>query len=88
MKGSSFIFYRVDLLYYDLHKVSLNRGGSYIDSPEFIKHKKSTINTQNKYDDECLRYAIIAALKYAEVNNNPERVSKVGRLLIVIIGKI
>ena len=78
MKGSSFIFYCVDLLYYHLHKVSLNRGGLYIDSPEFIKHKKSTINPQNNYDDdnECLRYTIIAAVKYAEINNNPERVSK------------
>ena len=78
MKGSSFIFYCVDLLYYHLHKVSLNKGGSYIDSPEFIKHKKSTINPQNNYDDdnECLRYTIIAAVKYADINNNPERVSK------------
>ena len=29
MKGSSFIFEKVDLLYYHLHKISLNRGGSY-----------------------------------------------------------
>ena len=72
MKGSNFIFYCVDLLYYRLHKVSLNRGGSYIDSPQFIKNKKSAINLQNKDDDECLRYAIIAALKYAEINNNPD----------------
>ena len=34
MKGSEFIFESVDLLYYSLHKISLNRGGSYIDSPE------------------------------------------------------
>ena len=76
MKGSIFIFYFVDLLHYHLHKVSLNRRGSYIDSPEFIKSKKLTINPQNKDDDECLRYAIIAALKYAEISNNPERISK------------
>ena len=76
MKGSNFIFDRVDLLYYQLHKVSLNRGRSYIDSPEFIKNKKLTINPQNKDDDECLRYAIIATLKYAEISNNPERISK------------
>ena len=76
MKGSIFIFYCVDLLYYHLHKVSLNRRGSHIDSPEFIKNKKLTINSQNKDYDECLRYAIIAAFKYAEINNNPERISK------------
>ena len=27
MKGSSFIFDDVDLLYYHLHQISLNRGG-------------------------------------------------------------
>ena len=34
MRGSSFTFERVDLLEYHLHKISLNRGGSYIESPE------------------------------------------------------
>ena len=34
MKGSQFVSESVDLLYYSLHKISLNRGGSYIDSPE------------------------------------------------------
>ena len=34
MKGSEFIFDSVDLLYYKLHKISLNRSESYIDSPK------------------------------------------------------
>ena len=41
MKGSEFIFDIVDILYYDLNKVSLSRGGSYIDSPEWLKNNKS-----------------------------------------------
>ena len=41
MKGCEFVFESVDLLYYKLHKISLNRGGSYIDSPNWIKNKKS-----------------------------------------------
>ena len=40
MKGSSFIFERIDLLQYHLHKISLNRGCSYIKSPEWIKIKE------------------------------------------------
>ena len=32
MKGNEFIFCSVDALYYDLNKISLSRGGSYIDS--------------------------------------------------------
>ena len=39
MKGISFILERVDSLYYHLHKISLNRAGSYIDSPEWLKVK-------------------------------------------------
>ena len=44
MEGSNFIFESVDLLCYSLHKISLNRGGSYIDSPDWIKNKKATKN--------------------------------------------
>ena len=32
--GSEFIFDNVDLLYYKFHKVSLNCGGTNMDSPE------------------------------------------------------
>ena len=34
MRESEFMFDTVDALYYNLNKVSLSRGGSYIDSPE------------------------------------------------------
>ena len=34
MKESEFIFESVDLLYYSFHEISLNRGGSHIDSPD------------------------------------------------------
>ena len=44
MDGSYFTFDSVDALYYDLNKVSLNRGESYTDSPEWLKKKKATIN--------------------------------------------
>ena len=42
MGGSEFVFDSVDLLHYNLHKISLNRGGSYIDSPKWLKNKKVT----------------------------------------------
>ena len=34
MKGNDFVFDSVDLLRYNLHKINLNRSGSYIDSPK------------------------------------------------------
>ena len=51
MKGSSYIFGRIDLLEYHLHKISLNSGGSYIESPEWIKNKGVTINPKNTKDN-------------------------------------
>ena len=43
MRGSDFEFDGVNLLYYDFNKISLNRGGSYIESPKWIKNKLSTM---------------------------------------------
>ena len=45
MKGNEFVFDNVDSLYYKLHKISLNRGGSYINSPKWLKNN-TTINQQ------------------------------------------
>ena len=40
MRGSEFAYDSVDALYYNLNKVSLSRGGSYIDSPKWLKTKR------------------------------------------------
>ena len=37
---------------WNLNKISLNRGGSYIDSPKWLKNKNAAINPKNK-DDKC-----------------------------------
>ena len=52
-RGSEFVFVCVNALYYNLNKISLNRGKSYIDPPKWLKNKKTTINPQNKKDDKC-----------------------------------
>ena len=39
MRGSEFEFDGVNLLYYDFNKISLNRGGSHIESAKRIKDK-------------------------------------------------
>ena len=41
MKGSKFVFDSVDLLCYELHKISLNRDGSHTDSPAWLKKIKN-----------------------------------------------
>ena len=75
MEGSEYHFERVVLLEYKLHKISLRRSGSYIDSPKWIKNKKATINPKNK-NDRCFAYAIIASLNQHKIDNHPERISK------------
>ena len=80
MNGSSFVFERVGLLEYHLHKISLNRGGSYIDCPARLKNKKATINPKNK-DNEYFKYAVVAALNYNKINNHPEKTSKLKPLI-------
>ena len=63
-RGSNFVFDSVDLLYYHLQKTRLKRiGSSYIDSPEWLKNKKATINPKNN-DNNCFQYALTAALNY------------------------
>ena len=64
MRGSEFVDDSVDILYYSLNKVSLSRGGSYIDSPKWVKNKRATINPQNKKDDRCFQYAVTVALNH------------------------
>ena len=53
MQGSSYIFQRIDLLEYHLHKISLNRGSSYIKTPESLYNKEVTINPKNTKNNIC-----------------------------------
>ena len=76
MRGSRFTFERVDLLEYHLHKTSLNSGSSYIKSPDWLRNKRTTINPKNTEDNECFKYAMIAALPHQEFRRNPQRISK------------
>ena len=50
MKGLEFVCDYVHLLYYKYHKLNLDHGGSYTDSPNLMKNKKGTINLINKKD--------------------------------------
>ena len=43
MKGSNYIFDHVNSLEYHFHKVTLNRGISYIPSPDLLLDKKSIL---------------------------------------------
>ena len=83
MRGREFIFDRVDALYYNLNKVSLSRGGSYIDSTKWLKNKKATINPKNN-DDKCFHHALTVALNHEQIKKKNQILNL---LLINTIGK-
>ena len=60
MRDSDFAFDGVNFLYYDFNKISIGRGGSYIDSPKWLKDKKSSVNPKNN-DHKCFQYAVTLA---------------------------
>ena len=66
MRESDFIFDSVQLIYYKCHKVNFKRGGSYNDSPDWIKKEKATINPKN-LDDKCSEYAPTVASNYVKI---------------------
>ena len=75
IRGSEFVFDSADLFFYELHNISLNRSGSYIDFPKWLK-KKTTINYKNN-DGKCFEYSVVVALNYQIVKKNQERISKI-----------
>ena len=76
MRGSDFAFDGINFLYYDFNKISISRGGSYIDFSKWLKDIKSTINKKNN-DYKCFQYAVTLALNLHKINDHPERISKV-----------
>ena len=80
MRGSEFEFDGINCFYYDFNKTSIYRIGTYIDSPKWLKNKKSTINPKNN-DDKCFQYAVTLALNLDNINKHPKRISKIKRFI-------
>ena len=76
MRGSDFGCGGINFINYNFNITSIYRGGSYIDSPKWLKDKKSTINPKNNYL-KCFQYAATLALNFDNINNHPEKISKI-----------
>ena len=74
--SSSFVYASVEGIRIQFHKIELNRGSSYIPSPDWLKNKGATNNPQNTKDSYCFVYAVTFALYHKEIGHNPERISK------------
>ena len=55
-----------------MYKIKFKRGGSNIDSPDWIKKEKATTNSKNK-NDKCFQYGATVALNHGEIKRNSER---------------
>ena len=77
-KGRECVFNYVQLLFYKCHKMNPNCGGSYRDSPNWIKntHKK-TINPINTKDNRCFQYAVTVTLNHEETKKDLPKITKI-----------
>ena len=75
-RRSNLFYDAVDLLYCKLHKASLNRGRSCIDSSTWLKKKRATINPKTN-DDQCFQYALSVALNYQSIEKDPQRILEI-----------
>ena len=76
MRGLEFDFNGINFFNYSFNKTSIYRGGTYIDSPKWLKDKKPTINPKNN-NHKCFQYAVTLALNLDNIDNHPERISKI-----------
>ena len=76
LKGSDFIFNGVNYLFYDLNRITISKGGSYIESPNWLKDKKCTVNQKNT-DNKCFQYATTLALNFNNIDKHHQRISKI-----------
>ena len=75
MRGSDFVFNGINYFYYEFNRVSISKGGSYIESPKWLNDKKRTVNQKNN-DNKCFQYAATLALNFDKVTSHPERITK------------
>ena len=77
LKVSDFDIDCVNFLYYKCHKINPNQGGSYINSPNWIKNQKATTNPINKSDKKCFQYAVTVSLNCEKTGEHPERITNI-----------
>ena len=64
ISGSEFVFDYVHLLYYKCYKINFNRGGSYIDSLDWIQ--KPGTNHINQKDNKYFQYPVTVAINHVK----------------------
>ena len=73
-----FVFDEVLHIDVDFHQLNLTRGSSYLPLLEWLALKKAIINPCNG-DQECFKWAVIAASRWKDIDSHPDRISKLAR---------
>ncbi|KAL9955127.1 hypothetical protein ACROYT_G036413 [Oculina patagonica] len=74
-RGSGWVIERITEAYVNVARYQPLRGGTYLPLPAKLAKKKAIINVQNR-DNECLKWALRAALFPPSDGKNPQRTSK------------
>ena len=78
LRDSKFVFDRIIHMDIDFHRLNLTRGFSYIPLPDWLAKKKAIINPKNS-DLGCFKWAVIAAMRWKEIDRDHQRISKLRR---------
>ena len=78
LKDSKFVCDGVIHMEIDFHRLNLTRGSSYMPLPDWLAKKGAIINPKNS-DMECFKWAVTAAMKWKDIDNHPERITKLKR---------
>ena len=78
LRDSKFVFDGVIHMHINFHSLNLTRGSSYMPLPDWLA-KKGVIINPKKSDMECFKWTVIAAMKWKDIDNHPERISKLWR---------
>ena len=74
LKNTDLIPEGIESIIYNFTEVAVSE--TFIETPQWIKNKKCTINPQNK-DNKCFQYSVTVALNCQNIKHNPERISKI-----------
>ena len=78
LSDSKFVFDEVVHMGANFHRLNLTRGSSYLPLPDWLAKKKVIINPKNS-DLECFKWAIIAAMRWEEIDRDHQRITKLKR---------
>ena len=74
-------------MYYKCHKINPNRGGSYINSLDWIKNKNAITNPISKRDNKGFKYTATVAVNHEEIENILKEQQKLNFGTLSVTGK-